>query len=94
MNPDPACMVEEFVLLSNRLLLKVYFDGELTLQTLYRKRNEKKTTRRGDKIKVINILHEFSPPFNPFSAGDSFLCSYKWERASALIYQGGPGTAV
>lgn len=37
MNPDPACMVEEFVLLSNRLLLKVYFDGELTLQTLYRK---------------------------------------------------------
>lgn len=48
MNPDPACMVEEFVLLSNRLLLKVYFDGELTLQTLYRKRNEKQ--RHGEGI--------------------------------------------
>lgn len=48
MNPDPACMLEEFVLLSNRLLLIEYFDGELTLQTRYRKRDGKmKYTERG-----------------------------------------------
>lgn len=48
MNPDPACMLEEFVLLSNRLLLKEYFDGELKIQTRYRKRDGKmKYTERG-----------------------------------------------
>lgn len=61
MNPDPACMVEEFVLLSNRLLLKVYFDGELTLQTLYRKRNETRSHGEGISLKLqtsyMNFVH-------------------------------------
>lgn len=65
MNPDPACMLEEFVLLSNRLLLIEYFDGELTLQTRYRKRDGKtKYTERGkaksNKTSYMNLVHRLT----------------------------------